>query len=100
MDGGLRILEVADNHYLLYGAFDLPTPTGQPMERTTLVLLEKRVDGNARLIIRTRGYAYGSLGKLWVTLFEVLDYLNTQAQLKNIKERVEMVAQVVKPLTA
>lgn len=90
MDGGYRLLDLSENHFIVYGAFDLPTPMGQPMERTTLLYLEKRITGTARLIVRTRGYVYGTLGKLWVLGFEATDYLETQAMLRNIKERAEM----------
>jgi hypothetical protein len=99
MDNGYRLLDVQPNEYLLYGAFDLPSLTGQPMERTTLILLEKRLDGQTRLIVRTRGYIYGTFGKLVVMLYEVLDFLDAQAQLNNLKVRVEMLAQLNKPVT-
>jgi hypothetical protein len=96
MDGGFRILDLHENQYLVYGAFDLPTPMGQPMERTTALYLEQRITGTARLIIRTRGYAYGTLGKLWVLAFEVLDYLETLMMLRNLKERAEMMQALTK----
>jgi hypothetical protein len=100
MDGGYRILDLKEGNYLIYGAFDLPTPTGQPMERTTALVVEKRITGTARLIIRTRGYAYGLLGKLYVLLFELQDYFNAQAMLNNIKERSEMMQALTAPVKA
>lgn len=98
LDGGYRILDLKEGNCLIYGAFDLPTPTGQPMERTTALIVEKRITGTARLIIRTRGYAYGMLGRLYVLPFEIIDYLDTQAVLKNIKERAEMTQTLTTPV--
>lgn len=97
LDGGYRILDLKEGNFLIYGAFDLPTPTGQPMERTTALIVEKRITGTARLIIRTRGYAYGLLGKLYVLAFELMDYLDAQTMLKNIKERSEMMQSLSVP---
>jgi hypothetical protein len=98
LDGGYRLLDLNENEFLVYGAFDLPTPIGQPMERTTLLLIEKRITGTARLIIRTRAYVYGTFAKLYVLLLEVLDYLDAQAMLKNTKERAEMMQKLSRPI--
>lgn len=98
LDGGYRLLEVQENEFLVYGAFDLPTPFGQPMERTTLLLVEKRITGTARLIVRTRAYVYGTFAKAYVSLLEVLDYLDTKQMLTNIKERAEMMQKLSRPI--
>jgi hypothetical protein len=97
LDGGHRLLDVEPNRLILFGGFDLPTWTGEPTERTTLFLLEPRADGTSRLIIRTRGYAYGPLAMLYNLLYEVVDYGNAMAQLQNIKVRAEMMAHLRLP---
>jgi hypothetical protein len=92
MDGGYHILDLELNRYLLYGSFDLPTPIGSAAERTTLILLERRRDGGTRLLLRTRGYTYGTLGPLYNLVYEVIDFFNTTAQLENIRQRAETMA--------
>jgi hypothetical protein len=92
MDDGYRILDVEPNRLLLYGGFDLPTPTGGTLERTTLMLLERRRDGSTRLLSRSRGYTYGALGPFYNLVYEMLDYFNGTAQLENIRQRAETMA--------
>jgi hypothetical protein len=92
MDDGYRILDAEPNRLLLYGGFDLPTPTGSTLERTTLMLLERRRDGSTRLLSRNRGYTYGVLGPFYNLVYEMLDYLNGMAQLENIRQRAETMA--------
>ncbi len=92
MDEGYRILDMEPNRFLLYGGFDLQTPVGSPAERTTLLQLERRQDGGTRILMRTRGYTYGTLGPLYNLIYEVIDYFNSLAQLENIRQRAETMA--------
>ncbi len=92
MDAGNRLLAVQPDHLLLFGGLDVPTPFAEPMERTTLFLMERRRDGGTRLLMRTRGYTYGALGLLYNLFYEIYDYLQGMAQLNNIKERAETMA--------
>jgi hypothetical protein len=89
MDEGHRVLDMEPNRFMLYGGFDLPTPIGSPAERTTLMQLERRQDGGTRLLVRTRGYTYGTLGPFYNLVYEVIDYVNTTVQLENIRQRAE-----------
>ncbi len=100
LDGGYRILDVEANRMLLYGAFDNPTIFGEPMELTTLLLLERKRDGGTRLLIRTRGYMYGLLGKLYNLAYEIVDYFHATAQLKSIKQRAETMQHLRAPARA
>lgn len=97
MNGGFQIMKVEINRLLLYGSFDLPTLTGEPMEMTTLLLLTPRAGSGSRLLIRTRGYTYGPLGTLYNLAYEVFDYFNATAQLQNIRGRAETMARLVIP---
>ncbi len=92
MDDGYRILDVQPNRLLLFGGFDLSTPMGNVIERTTLFLLERRQDGSTRLLVRTRGYTYGILGPVYNLFYEVFDFLNGMTQLQNIRQRAETMA--------
>jgi hypothetical protein len=99
MDNGYKIFSAEPEHLLLYGAFDLPTPLGESMERTTLLLLEPLNDGGTRLIIRNRGYTYGLLGPAYNLYYELIDYTNSLAQLRNIKQRAETLTRLQAPVT-
>jgi hypothetical protein len=99
MDSGNKIFAAEPEHLLLYGAFDLPTPLGESMERSTLFLLEPLADGTTRLLIRSRGYTYGVLGPVYNLYYEVMDYLNSHAQLRNIKQRAETLTRLQAPIT-
>ncbi|MEP7289043.1 MAG: hypothetical protein ABI947_25085 [Chloroflexota bacterium] len=90
MDNGYHILALEANELLIYGAFDLPIPPGESMERTTLILLEMLPNGTTRLLIRTRGYTYGLFGVLYNLYYEVADTVHGTAQLRNIKLRAEI----------
>jgi hypothetical protein len=92
LDDGTQILAAEANRLLLVGSFDLPTPLGQPLERTTLYLLEPQPMVGTRLIVRVRGYSYGLLGPLYNRLYELYDYINGSAQLENIRQRAELLA--------
>jgi len=94
LDGGLRILGIDPERYLLYGGFDLPTPTGDTTERTTLLLLERSENNKTRLLVRTRGYTYGIFGPVYNLFYELADYWHGMAQLKNIRQRAETLAQL------
>ncbi|SRR6266404_2368706 len=94
LDGGYRTLALEPGHYLLYGGFDLPTPTGGTTERTTLLLLERRENDKTRLLVRTRGYTYGIFGPVYNLFYELADYWHGMAQLRNIRQRAEMLAQL------
>jgi len=100
LDNGARILDVEPNRMLLIGGFDMPTPLGEPMEQTQLFLLERQSDGSTRLLVRVRGYTYGTLGFLYNKVYEIIDYLNGSAQLNNLKQRAEMMAHLVTPVKA
>ncbi len=94
LDSGFHILAVEPERYLLYGGFDMPTPTGGTTERTTLLLLERREANKTRLLVRTRGYTYGMLGPVYNLFYEFADYWNAMAQLKNIQQRAEIMTQL------
>jgi hypothetical protein len=100
LDGGCRILRVEPERLLLFGGFDLHTPIGDPMEQTTLFLLERRRDGSTRLLVRVRGYTYGMFGMFFNRVYEVFDYLNGMAQLQNIRQRAETMAHLTRPVSA
>lgn len=97
LDGGYRILDLEENKLFVYGGFDLPTWTGEPTERTTLLLLERNSNGSTRLIVRTRGYAYGMFSVAYNLTYELIDYLHATAQLENIRQRAEMMAHLRAP---
>jgi hypothetical protein len=99
LDNGYRILSIEPEHILLYGGFDLPAPLGELMERTTLFILGSVTATQTRLVLRTRGFAYGVLGSTYNLYYEMIDYLNSMAQLRNIKQRAEMLAKLQKPTT-
>jgi hypothetical protein len=92
MDEGHRIIDMEPNRFMLYGSFDLPTPIGSPAERTILMQLDRRQDSGTRLLMRSRGYTYGTLGPLYNLIYEVIDFFNTTAQLENIRQRAETMA--------
>ena len=94
MDNAYHILALEPNELLLYGAFDLPIPPGETMERTTLIWLEPLPNGTTRLLIRTRGYTYGLFGVLYNLYYEVVDTLHGTAQLRNIKQRAEVLTRL------
>ncbi len=97
LDKGYRILAVEEGKMLLYGGFDLRTPTGEATERTTVLLLERgtgSTGSKTRLLARTRGYTYGLFGPIYNLGYEVLDYLNGSAQLANIRQRAETLARL------
>jgi hypothetical protein len=100
LDNGYRILSIEPERLFLYGGFDLPAPLGELMERTTLFILEPVATDKTRLVLRTRGYAYGLLGSTYNLYYEMVDYLNSMAQLRNIKQRAEMLAKLQKPATS
>jgi len=93
MDSGYHILSVEPEHLLLYGSFDLPTIAGETMERTTLLLLERR-DDHTRLLLRTLGYTYGALGPLLNLCYEVFDFFLSSGQLPAIRQRAETLARL------
>jgi hypothetical protein len=94
LDAGYRLLSVEPDHFLIYGAFDLPTLLGETMERTTLILLEPAASHGTRLLVRTRGYTYSALGPLYNLFYEVFDYFQSMAQLDNIRQRAETMARL------
>jgi hypothetical protein len=100
LDSGSHILAVEPNRLLLFGGFDLPTLFGEPMEQTTLLLLERLHDGGTRLLVRVRGYTYGAMGPLHNRLYEVFDYIHGIAQMENIRQRAEMMAHLSQPVKA
>lgn len=97
LDNEISVLDVKTEspRFLLYGAFDLPTFVGQPMERTTLILLEERLDGGSRVLIRTRAYTFGMFGALFNQYYEWLDYFHSMAQLNGLKLRAETAARLM-----
>lgn len=97
LDGGYHILDLKPGEYLVYGAFDLPTPLKQPMEQTVLLLLEKLPDGKTRLINRVRGYTYGKLAPVFHFFYEMVDFLNGASQITNLKRRAETLKGLIKP---
>jgi hypothetical protein len=98
LDDGTRVLQVEPNRLLLVGGFEIPTFFGEPMERTTLYLLERRPDGSTRLLVRVRGYTYGMLGPVFNKLYEVFDFLEGTVQLRNLKDRAETMAHLMRPV--
>lgn len=94
LDGGYHILAVEPERLLLYGGFDLPTPTRGTTERTTLLLLERRENNKTRLLVRTRGYTYGMFGPLYNVFYELADYWHNMKQLRNIQQRAEIMTQL------
>jgi hypothetical protein len=94
MDGGYRILDLEPERLLLYGGFDLPTPLGEPMERTTLFMLESLGSDKTRLIVRTRGYTGGPLGRVYNLITEITETLDSMVQINNIKQRAEVMVQL------
>src|SRR5262249_50864467 len=93
MDSGFRILSVEPERLLLYGSFELPTISGETMERTTLLLLERR-GSVTRLLLRRRGYTYGALGPLLNLFYEVFDFFLSSGQLQAIRQRAETLARL------
>ena len=67
--------------------------------RSTLFILEPSGTAKTRLVLRTRGFAYGILGPTYNLYYEMIDYLNSMAQLRNIKQRAETLAKLQKPST-
>lgn len=100
LDDGSKIIDLQPNRLLLFGSFDLPTPLGQPMEKTTLFLLERRRDGSTRLLVRVRGYTYGILGPLYNKIYEVIDFIQGTAQMENLRQHAELMAHLSKPVKA
>jgi hypothetical protein len=89
LDFDEKILELVPDSYIVYGGTDLRSFFGTPMEQTTLILLRPLDAQTTRMIIRVRGYVYGIAAPLLNRLYEVVDYLNGSAQIKNIPARVE-----------
>lgn len=101
LDDGSRVLQFEPNRMLLYGGFEIRSPFGETMERTTLFLVEARENGKqTRLIVRVRGYIYGALGPLYNKLYEVFDFVQGYAQLNNLRDRAEVLARLTQPVTA
>jgi hypothetical protein len=94
LDEGLKIMALEPAHYLVYGSFDQPTLSGDPMELSKLFLLESLTPTTTRLTIRTRGYTYGLMAPVINLVYEVYDYLETAEQLENIRSRAETYAQL------
>lgn len=90
MDGGFKLLAVEPERLLLYGGFDVPTPLGYPIERTTLMMLEPLEGGKTRLVVRTRGYSGGPLAQLGNAINEISELADGLAQLNNIRQRAEI----------
>jgi len=94
LDEGYKIMALEPYKALIYGNFDRPTLTGDPMEITKLFWLEAVTPNTTRLIIRTRGYTYGMLSGLYNVIYEAYDFLETMQQLDNIRQRAETMAQL------
>jgi hypothetical protein len=94
MDGGYRIMQLTPERGMRFGSYDLPAPFGSVMEYTALISLQPTGDRSTRLVIRTRGYTYGILGRLYSYVYELIDAANVTAQLRNIKNRAETYTQL------
>lgn len=92
LDMGLRILNLETERSLFIGGYDLPNWLGTSTDVTRLYLLEKKSGGGTRILVRTRVYSYGVLGRVFNLLLEPVDFVLTQQQLIGLKARAETMA--------
>jgi hypothetical protein len=92
MDGGYKIMALELNRQFLFGGFNLQNMPGLTRDVTTLYLLERRRDGSTRLLVRQRGFSYGSLGALFNLIYELVYFFGATQQLNCLKEHAESMA--------
>lgn len=88
-DAGLGILVLRPPEALVFGGFDVPLAGFVRGDMSLAYRLERRGEG-ARLLMRTRLFAYGAVGPWFnVLVYEWLECLDAVAQLRGIKRRAE-----------
>lgn len=88
---GYEIFKLEPERLLVFAGFAIAMAPGIIYDLTRSYLLEQRAGGErSRLLVRTRGYAYGLIGLVYTRLFfEVFEFIFVRQQLLNLRARAE-----------